>query len=475
MATTYYLTTTASDLDPGAETWSNAVSTTAPGTTTLTSTIANGDGMAGTIDSSDYAFTPSGDPGTTGVTGTYTLSVVVSTGDSNVTLVPQLARVNSGGTVQTGPTGSDGGGQALSAGTKTFTWTSLNLGTWASGDRLRIYYDYDNASTHGGAEVVVQDIGSAGTTISAPWTATITKNPTALNAGPTYGTHAAQIQDTATALDAGPTLGTHAAQLQVPATALDSGPTYGTHATQIQDTATALDASATLGTHSAGLSFDATALDASATLGTHACALQSPATGLDAGPTLGTHAAQLRADGTALDAGPTFGTHACQILDDNHTALNAGPTLGTHEANVAGGDITKNPTALDASATLGTHACALQSSATGLGAGPTLGTHAAQLQSAATALDASATLGTHTASTAGGTTTTPVSDARGGPDNSPITQKGIYGSVQPTMRGALPRLIGEQLPLPFLEVEVDRDDDEAMLAILLSLEAASAL
>lgn len=166
MATTYYLTTTASDLSVPGDNWDNSMTTTAPGATTLNQSVAN------EATENDYGYTAAGVPGADGTSGNYTVTVEVNTGNIELTLDCAVARVNSSGTVQGGPTTSDGGGQTASAGTKTYNFTSPSLGTWASGDRLRVTFTQVNANKHGGDEVCTHDIGSAGTRVSAPWTIT---------------------------------------------------------------------------------------------------------------------------------------------------------------------------------------------------------------------------------------------------------------------------------------------------------------
>jgi hypothetical protein len=76
-----------------------------------------------------------------------------------------LHRVNSAGTIQT--SSSLSAEQTATAGVKTFTFSSQSLGTWASGDRLRVDYRYRNAA-HGGQSF---DAAHGGTDneVVAPW------------------------------------------------------------------------------------------------------------------------------------------------------------------------------------------------------------------------------------------------------------------------------------------------------------------
>lgn len=164
MTTTYYLTTTTSDLTtPTGTHWNYALSETAPGATNVSNNVSN----AGTPPNEiDYAYTPSADPGTNGITGDYTVTVVPNTTDASSTLYIQLHRINSSGTVQN--SSSLSAGQTMGA-TRTFTFSSLNLGTWASGDRLRVDFSQEGTAAHGNA-TFDYSIGSTGTRIVCPWT-----------------------------------------------------------------------------------------------------------------------------------------------------------------------------------------------------------------------------------------------------------------------------------------------------------------
>lgn len=161
MATSYYLTTTASDLGTGSN-FSNTLPATAPGTTTLALSVATA------TTETDFGHTQPGIPGTGGVTGDYDIRVAINTGNADLQLSVQIHRVNSAGTVQTSSSASSE--QTASAGEKTFTFLSQSLGTWAAGDRLRLDLILRDTSAHGD-ESLTYDIGSAGVRISTPWTA----------------------------------------------------------------------------------------------------------------------------------------------------------------------------------------------------------------------------------------------------------------------------------------------------------------
>ena len=161
MATNYYLTTTASDLSVPGDNFDNEISESVPGTTTLAVQIAK------SKSESDHGYSVAGNPGADGTSGDFTVTVEINTGVGTTTLDIALARINSGGTVQSGPVSSDGGSQAASAGTKTYSFTAPALGTWAAGDRLRVDFNWNNTVMTNAD--ITQDIGSAGTRLSAPW------------------------------------------------------------------------------------------------------------------------------------------------------------------------------------------------------------------------------------------------------------------------------------------------------------------
>lgn len=163
MATVYYLTTTASDLSVPGDNWDNTLEESAPGTTTLDQSVPKA------ATENDYGFTQANNPSDEGTSGDFVVTAEINAGDAALTLEVQLARVNSGGTVQSGPVGSDGGSQTATAGTLTFNFTAPSLGTWATGDRLRVTFIATNTATMGGAKTITHDIGSAGTRVSAPW------------------------------------------------------------------------------------------------------------------------------------------------------------------------------------------------------------------------------------------------------------------------------------------------------------------
>jgi hypothetical protein len=113
-----------------------------------------------------YAWTDTGVPGTDGATGSYSVEVYVNTANTDITMYTRLARVNSSGTVQTESDAATT--QSTSAGLHTFNFTDLNLGTWASGDRLRVQYTFINAS-HGNQSCQIQS-NTTDTEVATPYT-----------------------------------------------------------------------------------------------------------------------------------------------------------------------------------------------------------------------------------------------------------------------------------------------------------------
>lgn len=170
MATTYFLTTTPSDLS-GGNNFSNELSTTAPGTTTLSVSVTTN------TTETDRGFTATDDPGASGGTGARDYSVVVdiNTGNADLQVSIQLHRINSGGTVQASSAAS--GEQTANAGQQTHTFTGADLGTFVAGDRFRVDFILRDTTLHGD-EALIYDIGDAMTAVTAPWTLSAPAAPT---------------------------------------------------------------------------------------------------------------------------------------------------------------------------------------------------------------------------------------------------------------------------------------------------------
>lgn len=138
MARLYFLSSTNSDLTGGADFTRSLFPNNNSAATTFSVTVAS------SVTETSYGFTPPLDPSTSGTTGDYTVNVDVTTANSNHFLSIVLNRVNSAGTVQTSSTAS-AENNITTTGIKTFTFTNLNLGTWTSGDRLRVDYRFRNS------------------------------------------------------------------------------------------------------------------------------------------------------------------------------------------------------------------------------------------------------------------------------------------------------------------------------------------
>jgi hypothetical protein len=98
--------------------------------------------LTSTQTASGFAYTPVNRPGGLGRIGTYSLTFVVITGNSQCRVSWRVHRINSSGTIQN--TSSTTAEQVTSAGTLTSSLTGVNLGTWAPGDRLMLEFVFRN-------------------------------------------------------------------------------------------------------------------------------------------------------------------------------------------------------------------------------------------------------------------------------------------------------------------------------------------
>lgn len=115
-----------------------------------------------------YHYTEPGIPGTDGITGDYTVEVNIVVGDNQVQVSAAVARVNSSGAVQTQTAFSTE--QTADGTVQTHTFTAANLGTWASGDRLRVAVRYRNSHTKTARSVDVS-FNTVNSEVVAPWSA----------------------------------------------------------------------------------------------------------------------------------------------------------------------------------------------------------------------------------------------------------------------------------------------------------------
>lgn len=136
MAHTYYASNTVSDLAGGGDFDFSFLHDAGVANTANTWTITKLSTHAHDI------FTESGDPSDQGdATGSWSFELNVVTGDAGVAANVYIYRVNSTGTVQTGPiecAETDANAYPLTAAVHTFTWSSPALGTFATGDRVRV-------------------------------------------------------------------------------------------------------------------------------------------------------------------------------------------------------------------------------------------------------------------------------------------------------------------------------------------------
>jgi len=114
-----------------------------------------------------YGFTKAGEPGLSGATGNYTVEMNVTVANSNILLSAAVARVNSAG-VQQVISSFTAEQSAGTTGVKTFSFTGTDLGTWASGDRLRVSYKVRN--TVASVQAVTIGTGTTNAEATAPWT-----------------------------------------------------------------------------------------------------------------------------------------------------------------------------------------------------------------------------------------------------------------------------------------------------------------
>lgn len=166
MARRYFVSPTTADLATGVD-FNLYLLSYVSSASTLSVTIA------GNATELSYAYTMPLTPGLranayggTALTGNFTFYYNVTTANSSTTLTMSLTRINSTGTAQTGPTASGTGAVSLATtGIKSFTWTSLSLGTFSSTDRLRLDFSY-TTSTHASQ---THAFGYTGTWLDAPY------------------------------------------------------------------------------------------------------------------------------------------------------------------------------------------------------------------------------------------------------------------------------------------------------------------
>jgi hypothetical protein len=138
---------------------------------TATLATINSGSLAAEAEVSGYAWTDTGVPGTDGDTGDYTVEWNITTGEADISISVQLARVNSSGVVQNESSLSSE--QVATAGIKTFSFTNVNLGTWAEGDRLRVRYRIRNTRTHPGNREIAFSTNTTNDEVVTPFVETL--------------------------------------------------------------------------------------------------------------------------------------------------------------------------------------------------------------------------------------------------------------------------------------------------------------
>ena len=136
MAHTYYASNTVSDLTGGGDFDFEFLHDAGTANTANTWTIAKQSTQAMDI------FTEAGDPSDQGdATGSWSFELNIVTGSVDAEANVYLYRVNSTGTIQAGPiecAETDANNYLMTAAVHTFTWSSPALGTFATGDRVRV-------------------------------------------------------------------------------------------------------------------------------------------------------------------------------------------------------------------------------------------------------------------------------------------------------------------------------------------------
>lgn len=161
MAVTYYQRDIASDLSVAGANGNTKLLTTTGTAGTLSVNMDKG----GTADL--YMWTEPTVPGAAGSTGNYTVTCNVAVGATSANVTAQLERVSAAGTVQT--SGAVSAQQSVTAGIKTFNFTALSLGTWASGDRLRLRLNFINLASHQTDSATI-GVNTSDEYVLTPWT-----------------------------------------------------------------------------------------------------------------------------------------------------------------------------------------------------------------------------------------------------------------------------------------------------------------
>lgn len=164
MSQTYYLSGTDSDLSTSGANFDKLLSPVTTTPTTLSYTVSQGVGQTVT----GYGYTDIDIPSFKGASGDYTVEINVTSANSSLNLQVELARINSSGTVQGTPVVSTTQ-SASTTGVKTFTFTNPALGTWTTGNRLRVGYSAINTQAHGGNQALQIGTGTTDEEVITPF------------------------------------------------------------------------------------------------------------------------------------------------------------------------------------------------------------------------------------------------------------------------------------------------------------------
>jgi hypothetical protein len=131
---------------------------------TIVVAVQNGDIVEVTV----IMTTPIGDPGADGITGNHEVNVNIITGHNDISFTAGLTRRNS----SCGFIDNSGGPafRAATAGQHTLFLNGVNLGVWASGDRLELGISMRSTKAHGGEATVELEVNTVNAGVLTPWT-----------------------------------------------------------------------------------------------------------------------------------------------------------------------------------------------------------------------------------------------------------------------------------------------------------------
>ena len=167
MTTSFYLGPTASDIVGSTSGFQLRLDDAPAGASTITQAQSATSGTTEQV----WGVTPAGVPGADGGSGaqSWTVKLNLLTGaDAASTLRVAVRRIGSTGTVLA--TSAFTATQSATAGVKTFTLTGVDLGTWATGDRLVVIYEFGSPGGHGNTQWDVE-VGTVNDEVITPFAA----------------------------------------------------------------------------------------------------------------------------------------------------------------------------------------------------------------------------------------------------------------------------------------------------------------